>query len=139
MTPHDEGSAPLEPPEPRAWGSGPVERGARDAVERIFREEYGRVVASLVRRFGDIDVAEEAAAEALVVALERWPADGVPLSVFLREVGLAESSSDARRKIEQGGVRLDGEIVKDPMRTVRPPEKDVLVQVGKRHFVRVRR
>ena len=48
------------------------------AVERIYREEYGRVVASLVRRFGDLDLAEEAAAEALLVALERWPADGVP-------------------------------------------------------------
>jgi RNA polymerase sigma-70 factor (ECF subfamily) len=51
---------------------------ARDAIERIYREEYGRVVASLARRFGDLDVAEDAAAEALLVALERWPADGVP-------------------------------------------------------------
>jgi RNA polymerase sigma-70 factor (ECF subfamily) len=51
---------------------------ARDATERIYREEYGRVVASLARRFGDLDVAEDAAAEALLVALERWPADGVP-------------------------------------------------------------
>jgi RNA polymerase sigma-70 factor, ECF subfamily len=47
-------------------------------VERVFREEYGRVVASLVRRFGDIDIAEEAAGGALLVALEKWPADGVP-------------------------------------------------------------
>jgi RNA polymerase sigma-70 factor, ECF subfamily len=47
-------------------------------VERVYREEYGRVVASLVRRFGDIDVAEEAAGEALLVALEKWPVDGVP-------------------------------------------------------------
>jgi RNA polymerase sigma-70 factor (ECF subfamily) len=47
-------------------------------VERIYREEYGRVVASLARRFGDIDLAEDAAAEALLVALERWPADGIP-------------------------------------------------------------
>lgn len=53
-------------------------RTAREAVERIFRDEYGRVVASLVRRFGDIDVAEEAASEALVAALERGPGDGVP-------------------------------------------------------------
>lgn len=51
---------------------------AREAIERIYREEYGRVVASLVRRFGDIDIAEEAAGEALLVAMERWPADGVP-------------------------------------------------------------
>jgi RNA polymerase sigma-70 factor, ECF subfamily len=49
-----------------------------DAIERIFREEFGQVVASLVRRFGDIDVAEDAAGEALLVALEKWPVDGVP-------------------------------------------------------------
>src|SRR5689334_23386077 len=48
------------------------------AVERVFREEYGRLIASLVRRFGDIDIAEEAAGEALVTALERWPESGVP-------------------------------------------------------------
>src|SRR3954453_22956732 len=48
------------------------------AIERIYREEYGRIVASLTRRFGDIDVAEEAAGEALLVAVERWPRDGVP-------------------------------------------------------------
>ncbi len=51
---------------------------AHAAIERIYREEYGRVVASLVRRFGDIDIAEEAAGEALLVAMERWPRDGVP-------------------------------------------------------------
>ncbi len=49
-----------------------------DEIERIYREEYGRVVASLARRFGDLDVAEDAAGEALLVALERWPVDGVP-------------------------------------------------------------
>src|SRR5215213_10751274 len=48
------------------------------AVERVFREEYGRLIASLVRRFGDIDIAEEAAGEALLVALEKWPESGVP-------------------------------------------------------------
>ena len=47
-------------------------------VEAIFRAEFGRVVASLARRFGDLDVAEDAASEALVVALERWPVDGIP-------------------------------------------------------------
>lgn len=49
-----------------------------EAIERIYREEYGRVVASLVRRFGSIDIAEDAAAEALLAAVEKWPVDGVP-------------------------------------------------------------
>ena len=48
------------------------------AIERIYREEYGRIVASLVRRFGSIDIAEDAAAEALLAAAEKWPVDGVP-------------------------------------------------------------
>jgi RNA polymerase sigma-70 factor (ECF subfamily) len=51
---------------------------ATRAIERIYREEYGRIVASLVRRFGDIDIAEEAAGEALLTAVEKWPVDGVP-------------------------------------------------------------
>ncbi|NLE78413.1 MAG: sigma-70 family RNA polymerase sigma factor [Rhodococcus sp.] len=50
----------------------------RAEIDRIYREEYGRVVASLARRFGDLDIAEDAAAEALLTAIERWPADGIP-------------------------------------------------------------
>lgn len=49
-----------------------------EAIERVYREEFGRVVASLTKRFGDIDVAEDAAGEALLVALAKWPVDGVP-------------------------------------------------------------
>jgi RNA polymerase sigma-70 factor (ECF subfamily) len=47
-------------------------------LERIFREESGRVVATLVRLFGDIDIAEEMVQEAFLVASERWPATGLP-------------------------------------------------------------
>lgn len=48
------------------------------AVARVFREEHGRVVATLVRLLGDITLAEEAVQDAFVVAVERWPGDGVP-------------------------------------------------------------
>ncbi|GAB88797.1 RNA polymerase sigma factor [Gordonia rhizosphera] len=51
---------------------------ARAEIDRIYREEYGRVIASLVRRFGDLDIAEDAAGEALLTAVERWPAEGIP-------------------------------------------------------------
>jgi RNA polymerase sigma-70 factor (ECF subfamily) len=51
-----------------------------DEITRAHREEWARVVASLTRRFGDLDIAEEAAAEAFAVAVECWPADGVPPS-----------------------------------------------------------
>jgi RNA polymerase sigma-70 factor (ECF subfamily) len=51
-----------------------------DEIERIFRNEYGRAVAVLVRRFGDIDIAEEAVQDAFTAALQRWPASGLPPS-----------------------------------------------------------
>jgi RNA polymerase sigma-70 factor (ECF subfamily) len=50
----------------------------REAITRVHREEWARVVAALARRFGDLDIAEEAAAEAFATAVERWPGDGVP-------------------------------------------------------------
>jgi RNA polymerase sigma-70 factor, ECF subfamily len=49
-------------------------------IERVFRQESGRAVASLVRVFGDIDIAEEAVQEAFLVALQRWPTAGLPPS-----------------------------------------------------------
>jgi RNA polymerase sigma-70 factor (ECF subfamily) len=51
---------------------------AGDEIGSIFRREYGRTVATLVRSFGDIDVAEEAVQEAFVVAMDRWPRTGLP-------------------------------------------------------------
>jgi RNA polymerase sigma-70 factor, ECF subfamily len=53
---------------------------ASDAVARVFREEHGRAIATLIRVLGDFDLAEEAVADAYVAALERWPVDGVPNS-----------------------------------------------------------
>ena len=50
------------------------------AIERVFREEYGRAVSVLVRSFGDIDIAEEAVQEAFTVAAQRWPDTGPPPS-----------------------------------------------------------
>jgi RNA polymerase sigma-70 factor (ECF subfamily) len=49
-----------------------------EAIARVHREEWARVVAALTRRFGDLDIAEEMTAEAFAVAVERWPTDGVP-------------------------------------------------------------
>jgi RNA polymerase sigma-70 factor, ECF subfamily len=47
-------------------------------IEEVFRDEWGRVLASLIGYFGDFDLAEEAAAEAFAIAAQRWPSDGVP-------------------------------------------------------------
>lgn len=48
------------------------------SVDEVFREQWGRVLAILARRFGDIELAEDAAQEAFLLAAERWPVDGEP-------------------------------------------------------------
>ncbi len=53
---------------------------APSEIARVFREEYGRAVAVLVRVFGDIDVAEEAVQDAFTAAVQRWPSSGLPPS-----------------------------------------------------------
>src|SRR6185369_569239 len=70
---HESGRSP---PVPRRVANVPVV-DATD-LERIFREESGKVVATLVRLFGDIDIAEEMVQEAFVVATEQWPVTGLP-------------------------------------------------------------
>jgi RNA polymerase sigma factor (sigma-70 family) len=49
-----------------------------EVITRVHHEEWARVLAGLARRFGDLDIAEDASAEAFVSAVERWPRDGVP-------------------------------------------------------------
>ena len=57
----------------------PVRGLASDAaIDRLFRRESGRAVATLIRVLGDFDLAEEAVQEAWVIALQRWPVQGVP-------------------------------------------------------------
>lgn len=58
-----------------------IERSEQvEGIAQVFREHSGRAVASLVRLFGDIDLAEEAVQEAFVEALRRWPSTGLPPS-----------------------------------------------------------
>jgi RNA polymerase sigma-70 factor, ECF subfamily len=53
---------------------------AASEIADVFREEYGRAVAVLVRVFGDIDIAEEAVQDAFATAVQRWPSSGLPPS-----------------------------------------------------------
>ena len=97
-----------------------MERGAAD-IERVFREEYGRAVAVLVRYFGDIDLAEEAVQEAFEVAVERWPADGLPPSpagwiiTTARNRGLNRVRREAARHAKQArAVQLQALYEREP-------------------------
>ena len=64
---------------PPAQGAPGVPREAEQAVERVFRDESARILGTLIRACGgDFELAEDAMQEALAVALERWPQDGIP-------------------------------------------------------------
>lgn len=63
---------------PAAGAATPTSRVAL-SVEAMFREERGRLLAALVRRFGDLDLAEEVTSEAIEAALRHWPVEGVPV------------------------------------------------------------
>jgi RNA polymerase sigma-70 factor (ECF subfamily) len=56
----------------------PEHAGVQEVIERLAREERGRILASLVALLGDFDRAEESMQEALAIALESWPASGLP-------------------------------------------------------------
>src|SRR4051812_4225718 len=62
--------------DPMANPAGPADVAA--AVDRLYREESRRVLATLIRQLGDFDIAEEAMHEAFVAAVEHWPGEGVP-------------------------------------------------------------
>src|SRR5204863_4431928 len=57
---------------------GAPRRGAPALIDRVFRDEWGRVLASLIGFLGDFELAEDAAQEAFAIAAERWPREGAP-------------------------------------------------------------
>jgi RNA polymerase sigma-70 factor (ECF subfamily) len=79
-------------------------------VGRIFREEFGRSVAALIRLFGDIDVAEDAVQEAFAVALARWPGDGQPPNPGGWIMTTARNRAVDRLRREARGRELLGEV-----------------------------
>jgi tyrosyl-tRNA synthetase len=132
-------------------------RGLKDIA--VLRHEAGEgrnprdikfeLAREIVARFHDADAAERAqrnftarVREKAVpddLPLKRIPVDGAGLRLanLLKEVGLAASTSEASRKIEEGAVRIDGEKVADRGRTLKAGAEHVL-QVGNRRFARVR-
>ena len=87
----------------------------QEAITRTHREEWARVVASLTRRFGDLDIAEESAAEAFAIAVERWPADGVPPNpgAWLTTTANRKAIDRIRRENKRDDKQKQAQIVYD--------------------------
>ncbi|MEV5710636.1 sigma factor [Actinoallomurus sp. NPDC052274] len=91
-----------------------------EAVTRAHHEEWARVVSALARRFGDLDIAEEAAAEAFAAAVARWPADGVPPNpgAWLTTTAGRKAIDRLRRENRRADKHKEAQIVHD----AGPPE-----------------
>ena len=101
-----------------------------EAITRVHRQEWARVVASLTRRFGDLDIAEEAAAEAFATAVEKWPTIGVPpnpgawLTTTANRKAIDRIRRESKREEKERGARmLDDD---DPREPVGPIEDERL-------------
>jgi RNA polymerase sigma-70 factor (ECF subfamily) len=104
----------------------------RAALTRIFREEYGRSVATLVRLFGDIDIAEEAVQDAFVQATQRWPETDLPpnpgawITVTARNRAIDRLRREATRHDRYAQAALVHEHNQPPQTTVGPVKDDRL-------------
>jgi RNA polymerase sigma-70 factor (ECF subfamily) len=83
------------------------------AIAGAYRDEWARVVASLARRFGDLDIAEESAAEAFATAVARWPADGVPPNpgAWLTTTANRKAIDRMRRENKRDSKHLEAQLV----------------------------
>ena len=102
-------------------------------IEEIFRAEHGRILATLIRLLGDIDVAEEALQEAFEAALEQWPAAGTPanpvawlvstgrhkaIDRLRRRVRFAEKQDEIAHHLELSAVEDDAPVPEDRLRLI---------------------
>jgi RNA polymerase sigma-70 factor (ECF subfamily) len=85
------------------------------AITRVHHAEWARVVAALARRFGDLDIAEEAAAEAFATAVQRWPADGVPPNpgAWLTTTATRKAIDRLRRENRREDKHKEAQLVSD--------------------------
>src|SRR5499426_4348982 len=102
-------------------------------VEDIFRTERGRILATLIRLLGDIDVAEEALQEAFAAAVEQWPVSGPPgnpvtwlvstarhkaIDRLRRRARFAQKQDEIAHHLELSAEEEDGPVPEDRLRLI---------------------
>ena len=85
------------------------------AITVAHQQEWARVVASLTKRFGDLDIAEDAAAESFATAVERWPDDGVPPNpgAWLTTTANHKAIDRLRREAKRDGKQKEAQVMYD--------------------------
>ena len=97
-------------------------------LDQVFREEWGRVLATLIGFLGDFDLAEEAAQEAFAIAADRWPRDGVPSNPRAWLMTTARNRATDRIRRERAlatkfGLLVAGHGLEVPMNTTTFPDE----------------
>src|SRR5437899_9472644 len=98
---------------------------ANAAVDAVYRSDWGRIVATLIRLVGDFDLAEEAAQEAFAVAVDRWRASGVPQfpRAWIIETARNKAIDHIRRRT-RFEEKLESYAASGLSRTVEEPDYD---------------
>jgi RNA polymerase sigma-70 factor (ECF subfamily) len=106
----------------------PPEESTAQAVERVFRHEYGRILATLIRVFGDFDLAEDALQEAFIAAVTHWQSAGIPdnAAAWLTTTAPNKGLSRLRREHTQSRLRDEVKRELEVPTVVTPDEPDLL-------------
>jgi RNA polymerase sigma-70 factor, ECF subfamily len=95
------------------------------AIDSVYRSDWGRIVATLIRFFGDFDVAEEAAQEAFAAAVEQWPVAGVPEYPRAWIIQTARHKAiDRIRRRTRFEEKLESQVAAGLIQTVEEPNYD---------------
>jgi RNA polymerase sigma-70 factor (ECF subfamily) len=86
-----------------------------EAIAKAHRDEWARIAAALTRRFGDLGIAEEAAAEAFVTAVTRWPVDGIPPNpgAWLTTAAMRKGIDLIRRESKRADKHREAQLMYD--------------------------
>jgi RNA polymerase sigma-70 factor (ECF subfamily) len=95
------------------------------AIDSVYRSDWGRIVATLIRFFGDFDMAEEAAQEAFAAAVEQWPLAGVPEFPRAWIIQTARHKAiDRIRRRTRFEEKLESQVAAGLIQTVEEPNYD---------------
>jgi predicted RNA polymerase sigma factor len=108
-----------------------------ESIEALWRIEAPQLIATLARRIGDLDIAEDLASEAFVAALEQWPADGVPprpgawltTTAWHKAIDRARRQETARRKVPLLVAGHDGLLPDVTDEALKPIPDDLLTML----------